>query len=41
MLGITPMPQATVAYPALVALLLLGFGMIAYQANRYRIIRQD
>jgi capsular polysaccharide transport system permease protein len=41
MLGIPPMPDATVAYPALVSLLLLGFGMIAYQANRYRIIRQD
>jgi capsular polysaccharide transport system permease protein len=41
MLGLTPMPEATVEYPALVALLVLGFGMIAYQAHRYRIIRQD
>jgi capsular polysaccharide transport system permease protein len=41
MLGLTHMPYATVQYPALVALFLLAFGLIAYQANRYRIIRQD
>jgi capsular polysaccharide transport system permease protein len=41
MLGLTPMPEATVEYPALVSLLLLGLGMIVYQANRHRIMRQD
>jgi capsular polysaccharide transport system permease protein len=41
MLGLTPMPEATVEYPALVALFSLALGMIAYQANRYRIIRSD
>jgi capsular polysaccharide transport system permease protein len=41
MLGLTPMPEATVEYPALVSLLLLALGMIVYQANRYRIIRAD
>jgi capsular polysaccharide transport system permease protein len=41
MLGIPPMPEATVAYPALVAVLMLAFGFITYYANRYRILRQE
>ena len=40
-LGIPPMPEATVAYPALLALLVLAFGLMVYQVYRYRILRQE
>jgi capsular polysaccharide transport system permease protein len=40
-LGIPPMPEATIAYPALVALMMLTFGLMVYQVYRYRILRLE
>jgi capsular polysaccharide transport system permease protein len=41
MLGIKPMPEATISYPALVAILTLAMGLIVYYANRFRILQQE
>ena len=41
MLGLPPMAEATVEYPVFLSILLLAFGMISYQANRFRLMRQD
>ena len=40
-LGIPPMPEATIAYPAFFALMTLTFGLMVYQVYRYRILRQE